>query len=1525
MIDRFVNKDKIKDSSSLIEGVSFDYEPFMSLDISKAIVDEIKNPFSIDSHVYNTSYDLVKSAYNVRNDFDSTYDDINFDVCKLFFDSEIFEGTYKICFNFLYNIFGNIDNQYFYIQEISPDELELKLAIRPTYLKNNPDVIEKLELFKNKVSYLRTLGFINNIVINLGENKIYSIINIKVDCDNEYVIYVKLLKPIENLKTGNLLHICYKVAEDYFDSFTVTSPEIVSEPRTLTPNYSINTPSGESTNYNTWNSLLPSKDEDIYHYWDTLLDSNYETANTIINRVISSSASVPLNIDYSVFSNFVFYGSAQERLKNYNYKLQLIEFYNSQSNAIKSSNSSGSNFGIADHNKIVKRSYQVKNSFDEFENYLYYSSGSIFSYDITGSITPAPKYIAQNKYYNYHITSSAYNYWYSSSLSKARKFDSTNYNTLYEATPGHIVNDSDNSEYFVFLDMIGQHFDNLYAFTKELTSIHRRDEHPKRGIPNELLKTYAKSLGWEVNNGYQLSNLWLYKLGTDNTGSFLETGTLASQAHEYLTHQIWRRIVNNIPTLLKTKGTERSLKSLLSIYGIPQTLISIKEYGGARPPKYNPTHKSYRYQYLLKFDGNQFVKIPWGQSIPPNENQVSAPRVSEFRFNTTNSSSLSMSLWSIEDSKNSNKVYNNLELVSYRAFSTSSRSGSYAYGFLRYRNAQSTSNSTSSFSIKTIQSQYYPFFDGDAWNVRIYTDRNITNTKKTGSIHIEWKKSSGNFENWISFSGSMIVTSSSDISFSWGSTSSLSTPHNIILGGSTGSQHAGVNSSRYRGFLQAYKDYSDIYSEKVFEEHTLNPAAYHGSSYTASFDTLNRFYPMGVDALRYDHSTYRFVSSSHPNRIKSQYTTASFIGFSGSQENQYKPYSEIYYSYSPSIGASVIKSDKIRIEESFYTNQLSPEKRVQINTFDTDPVDSNKLAVVFSPTDQVNRDIANQYGGIDLDNLIGDPSDLYRDEYNNLRINRENYWKKYKDRNNYNKYIEIFSLYDYSIFEQIKQLVPARANLIAGILLEENILERAKVARKNPSMTNPQYEKTIIKTDSQVGEYILYTGSISYAPPVEMSHKKYTSSLDFNILPDFEQIKYSTSTDMPPDLELEYRKFKSELPVTVTPDFKHEKIITTLNYYDGYSLLFSDLDSHKVNQNGKLYEFGGETYLYKYENLMDTIEMNRDIRYMYSISENGKLEEMQSTINPDNDVFNIDSQNSSLHLNNISNISDIGTLEHVKGIINLYNTNGVNDENDINSNMESLYYFDDERKLIETYATLNRHLSFIGNVLHVSGSTEENIAYRFKRNGTYRDRILNRRKINFYDGNTNVISNDFKLDSSHYKIENIVGKVTNFNIDNFYNGNNSYNYVLSSSFHNFNSTLTKLQLKEYLYKNEYVINDAGNIYRNKLYVTQSIIESERTNLKYKKVVYHYSSSTAVNYSSQYQKNLNLATLINTKNYYSSSLVPTNYQYVEDSVPNRLRFTGCKLTGLDFNVDTTDTIDGGPVVEYREVSANQIIV
>jgi hypothetical protein len=38
-----------------------------------------------------------------------------------------------------------------------------------------------------------------------------------------------------------------------------------------------------------------------------------------------------LNIDYSDFNNFIFYSSATERLENFRYKLELLEYYTSQS------------------------------------------------------------------------------------------------------------------------------------------------------------------------------------------------------------------------------------------------------------------------------------------------------------------------------------------------------------------------------------------------------------------------------------------------------------------------------------------------------------------------------------------------------------------------------------------------------------------------------------------------------------------------------------------------------------------------------------------------------------------------------------------------------------------------------------------------------------------------------------------------------------------------------------------------------------------------------------------------------------------------------------------------------------------------------------------------------------------------------------------------------------------------------------------------------------------------------------------
>ena len=39
---------------------------------------------------------------------------------------------------------------------------------------------------------------------------------------------------------------------------------------------------------------------------------------------------------------------------------------------------------------------------------------------------------------------------------------------------------------------------------------------------------------------------------------------------------------------------------------------------------------------------------------------------------------------------------------------------------------------------------------------------------------------------------------------------------------------------------------------------------------------------------------------------------------------------------------------------------------------------------------------------------------------------------------------------------------------------------------------------------------------------------------------------------------------------------------------------------------------------------------------------------------------------------------------------------------------------------------------------------------------------------------------------------------------------------------------------------------------------------------------------------------------------------------------RLKYDGVKMTSPAFNVNSTDTVDGGPVVEWRVANPNQLI-
>ena len=104
-------------------------------------------------------------------------------------------------------------------------------------------------------------------------------------------------------------------------------------------------------------------------------------------------------------------------------------------------------------------------------------------------------------------------------------------------------------------------------------------------------------------------------------------------------------------------------------------------------------------------------------------------------------------------------------------------------------------------------------------------------------------------------------------------------------------------------------------------------------------------------------------------------------------------------------------------------------------------------------------DILKSLGSFNIDNYIGDPGDEYSDEYSELKRLRNYYFQRY-DLNLY-EYIQLVRYIDKSLFDTLESLVPARAKVSSGLLIEPHILERSKTKWKRPSAETKNYHTTI--------------------------------------------------------------------------------------------------------------------------------------------------------------------------------------------------------------------------------------------------------------------------------------------------------------------------------------------------------------------------------------------------------------------------------------------------------------------------------
>ena len=537
----------------------------------------------IEYHVYTKGESLLFSEYNYTQyrvpgnlqGYTETYTE----EIQLFPENIIEElgftyGTYVVQFNIFRKKVVNINQRSFFIKEISSDRTELRIST------NDFSNLTIEEGVVNFIYEIQSSQYYKDFLLNFGDNNFVNAVNIALDKNTDpYTILVKLYQPLpENFGLKSSFWFVEELSEAVsYEIEVAPTPVEESVPFLKPANFDIEV---DST------SIKPSE----YINVNELLSNQSITAYRELLNVLNQKG-IQINVDYSDYSNFIHFSSAKERLLNFRYKVQLIEGYQNDIAAIQSTTNYNTSFNSsASIQSLVSKVDNIVKNFDGYEAYLYYASESS-SWPKSGSLKPYPLYNSNStQVINWLGSDNASSNLYGGQLYTASYYDLENQNNLSYTIPEYITLDPVNDGYTLFLNMIGQHFDNIWLFEKAITDKWKNNNNLYKGISKDLVYYALRSLGIKLYNSKTNENIFEYLIGSSVSGSFLPTGSSLNTivtASQYsvpgqdIQKEILKRIYHNLPYLLKSRGTSRGLKALVTTFGITGSILSVSEFGGS--------------------------------------------------------------------------------------------------------------------------------------------------------------------------------------------------------------------------------------------------------------------------------------------------------------------------------------------------------------------------------------------------------------------------------------------------------------------------------------------------------------------------------------------------------------------------------------------------------------------------------------------------------------------------------------------------------------------------------------------------------------------------------------------------------------------------------------------------------------------------------------------------------------------------------------------------------------------------------
>lgn len=815
--------------------------------------------------------------------------------------------------------------------------------------------------------------------------------------------------------------------------------------------------------------------------------------------------STELNQDFSDYNKFVFYGSAELRLKSFREKIRQLEIEQSKvvqnvyqlttGSAFTGSNSqlagpiclgSASNqvtvvsSSLAAYPTLASASKEaalriehIIRSFDPYERYLFYSDGSTpysasadyaidgYEYFATGSW---PRNEA-NQLYSH--TSSVSLAWFAAQSVIAQRFDEHNQNSLMYTIPNHIYYDDDSQSFITFVLTVGHFFDNLKPYIDQMTTnIYDRKFDPEEGMSIDLVWEIAETFGIKLPNPYSIYSVQEY---------ILPSGVSSTEVRN-ISAETWKRFLHNLIFLLKTRGTKTAINAFLRILGIHPQVISVKESETNTTSSFFVTEE---FSNGLEFNGvnDAYIKVPLSSSLRDVKTlqirYATGIAQDTTLANADNNFALNIATY-VSDSR-----YGRLELVS--------------------------------GSNVIVSSSYIKMFDNKFTDVMLrrygsYIDMTVIRNDGEEVIY-----SSSNVSTISSIVG--LWTSSKD--FYIGGSGSIKKP------------------LQFDGIVDEIRAWGELIEDDTFIAQTYDPGSYTGNTYTSSIDNLFVQLSFNTEAnltARYlpnETPYFNLDGVSDPLDILAR-TNIELIEAEGFVSNSsYTRFSRKVRLNTPTFGGSTYTTTKVKIADppvfrpiDLDSNNVPVLKRKSsIVTLNEKQLKkgTNLVSLTISPSDFQNQNISRAFGGFNVNNLIGDPAEIAAPEYKKLKELQKIYSKHFYSKVDTNRLIRIFETVLDGMTEFVDFLMPLKSKLQTGILIEPNILERVKVSNyKNISVDGSQTRNSL-RAANTASIYPATDYIYALEKTIDIRQTSYNPKLTFNETTDYDEygINLTGSTLLP--------------------------------------------------------------------------------------------------------------------------------------------------------------------------------------------------------------------------------------------------------------------------------------------------------------------------------------------------------------------------------------------------------------------------